>query len=150
MIGELPAGKPNNLLPAVTQSAIGKFGPITVHGNDYSTVDGTCVRDYVHVVDVADAHVKAVEWLMEQEQSLEEHINIGTGKGTSVLEIINTFEQVSNVRLDWVFGPRRKGDVEEIFADASKAYDVLNWRAKKTVKDAVIDAWNWELKLKNG
>ena len=75
LIGELPAGKPNNLLPAVTQSAIGKFGPITVHGNDYSTVDGTCVRDYVHVVDVADAHVKAVEWLMEQEQSLEEHIN---------------------------------------------------------------------------
>lgn len=149
LIGELPTGKPNNLLPVVTQSAIGKLGPITVFGNDYSTVDGTCVRDYVHVVDVADAHVKGIEWLMGQDDSLEEHINIGTGKGTSVLEIINTFEQISNEKLNWDFGPRRTGDVEEIFADASKAQEVLKWQAKKTVKDAVTDAWNWELKLKN-
>ena len=149
LIGELPMGKPNNLLPVVTQSGIGKLGEIVVYGNDYNTVDGTCVRDYVHVVDVANAHVKGLTWLMTQEDSLEEHINIGTGKGTSVLEIIHTFERISNLKLNWKFGDRREGDVEEIFADASKAKRILGWQSNKSVEDAVSDAWNWELKLKN-
>lgn len=149
LIGELPMGKPNNLLPVVAQSGIGKLGEIVVYGNDYSTIDGTCVRDYVHVVDVANAHVKGLAWLMTQDGSLEEHINIGTGKGTSVLEIIHTFERISNKKLNWRFGERRKGDVEEIFADASKAKKILGWQSKKSVEDAVSDAWNWELKLKN-
>lgn len=148
-IGELPNGRPNNLLPAVTQSGIGKLGQIKVHGNDYDTIDGTCVRDYVHVVDVANAHVKGLTWLMKQSSALNEHINIGTGKGTSVLEIIHIFEQVSGVKLDWTFGPRREGDVVEIYADATKAREVLGWQSNKTVEDAVSDAWNWELKLKN-
>ena len=149
LIGELPMGKPNNLLPVVTQSGIGKLGEIVVYGNDYDTIDGTCVRDYVHVVDVANAHVKGLSWLMKQDKSLEEHINIGTGKGTSVLEIIHTFERISNEKLNWRFGERRKGDVEEIYADASKAKNILGWQSNKSVEDAVSDAWSWELKLKN-
>lgn len=149
LIGELPMGKPNNLLPVVTQSGIGKLGEIVVYGNDYDTIDGTCVRDYVHVVDVANAHVKGLSWLMKQDKSLEEHINIGTGKGTSVLEIIHTFERISNEKLNWRFGERRKGDVEEIYADASRAKNILGWQSNKSVEDAVSDAWSWELKLKN-
>ena len=149
LIGELPIGKPNNLLPAVTQTAVGKIAKITVHGNDYNTPDGTCIRDYVHVVDVANAHVKGIEWLQQQPNKLVDNINIGTGKGTSVLEIIHTFEEVSGEKLNWEFGPRRDGDVVEIFADVTKANEVLNWKARKSVKDAVLDAWNWELKLKN-
>jgi UDP-glucose 4-epimerase len=148
LIGELPRGKPNNLMPLVTQSGSGKIGKIIVHGNDYNTLDGTCIRDYVHVVDVANAHVKGLSWLMNQENSLEEYINIGTGKGTSVLEIIHIFERISNTKLNWSFGPRREGDIVEIYADTSKAMEVLAWKSHKTVEDAVSDAWNWELKMK--
>ncbi|MDG1147973.1 MAG: UDP-glucose 4-epimerase GalE [Crocinitomicaceae bacterium] len=150
LIGELPLGSPNNLMPIITQSAVGKFGEIKVYGNDYNTVDGTCVRDYVHVVDVANAHVKGLTWLIEQDHALEEHINIGTGKGTSVLEIIETFERISKTKLNWSFAPRRDGDVAEIYADASKAIQVLGWKSNKTVEQAVSDAWDWELKLKHG
>jgi UDP-glucose 4-epimerase len=148
LIGELPRGKPNNLMPLVTQSGSGKIGKIIVHGNDYNTLDGTCIRDYVHVVDVANAHVKGLSWLMNQDNSLEEYINIGTGKGTSVLEIIHIFERISNTKLNWSFGPRREGDIKEIYADTSKAMEVLAWKSHKTVEDAVSDAWNWELKMK--
>jgi UDP-glucose 4-epimerase len=148
LIGELPRGKPNNLMPLVTQSGSGKIGKIIVHGNDYNTLDGTCIRDYVHVVDVANAHVKGLSWLMNQDNSLEEYINIGTGKGTSVLEIIHIFERISNTKLNWSFGPRREGDIVEIYADTSKAMEVLAWKSHKTVEDAVSDAWNWELKMK--
>jgi UDP-glucose 4-epimerase len=148
LIGELPRGKPNNLMPLVTQSGSGKIGKIIVHGNDYNTLDGTCIRDYVHVVDVANAHVKGLSWLMNQDNPLEEYINIGTGKGTSVLEIIHIFERISNTKLNWSFGPRREGDIVEIYADTSKAMEVLAWKSHKTVEDAVSDAWNWELKMK--
>lgn len=150
LIGEYPIGKPNNLLPVVTQVGIGKLPEIIVNGEDYDTIDGTCVRDYVHVCDLADAHVKGIEWLSSKVDPIVESVNIGTGKGTSILEIIETFENVSNRKLNWKFGPRREGDVVEIYADASKAMDILNWKSSKTVKDAIIDAWNWELKLKNG
>ena len=146
-IGELPIGKPNNLLPAVAQTAIGKIDKITVHGNDYDTTDGPCVRDYIHVTDVANAHVKGIAWLQSQKNSLVENINIGTGQGTSVLEIIHTFEEVSGRKLNWEFGKRREGDVVEIYADVTKSKAILNWEAKKTVKDAVKDAWNWEKRI---
>lgn len=144
LIGELPLGKPNNLLPFVTQTAIGKIDCLTVFGNDYNTEDGTCIRDYIHVIDLVNAHIKGVEWLDNQEKGVYEVLNIGTGKGVSVLEIINTFEHVSGVKLNWKFGPRRSGDVEQIFANSKKANDLINWTAAKSVEDAVRDAWNWE------
>lgn len=147
LIGELPLGKPNNLLPVVTQTAIGKLEAVVVHGNDYDTPDGTCVRDYVHVSDVAEAHVKGLEWLGGQLEGTNEVLNIGRGEGASVLEIIHIFEEISGQNLNWSFGPRRSGDIAEIFADVAKAKQVLGWQAKRTVKDAVIDAWNWEQRL---
>ena len=149
LIGELPIGKPNNLLPVVTQCAIGKIPLITVYGNDYDTIDGTCVRDYIHVLDLANAHVKGIEWLAHENEPLVENVNIGTGKGTSVLEVIETFEEISELKLNWKFGNRRDGDVVEIFADVTKSSNLLNWKATRTAKDAIIDSWNWELKLKN-
>ena len=149
LIGELPIGKPNNLLPVVTQCAIGKIPSITVNGNDYDTIDGTCVRDYIHVLDLANAHVKGVEWLAQQENPIVENVNIGTGKGTSVLEVIETFEEISGLKLNWKFGERRAGDVVEIFADVTKSFNLLNWKSNLSARDAIIDSWNWELKLKN-
>lgn len=146
LIGEFPLGKPNNLLPYITQTAIGKLEKLTVFGNDYPTTDGTCIRDYIHVVDLAAAHVKAISFLESQTGCLET-INVGTGKGSSVLEIIQAFEKETGQKLNWAFGPRREGDVTEIFANATKAKNVLGWKANLTIKDAVIDAWNWEKKL---
>lgn len=147
LIGEFPIGRPNNLLPFVTQTAIGKQDVLTVFGNDYPTPDGTCIRDYIHVCDLADAHVKAVDFLMEQNGGILENVNIGTGKGTSVKEIIETFIQEIGVDLNWKFGPRREGDVIEIFANAEKAEKLLGWKAALTIKDALVDAWNWEKHL---
>jgi len=149
LIGEFPIGQPTNLLPYITQTAIGKLNQLTVFGNDYDTPDGTCIRDYIHVCDLAEAHVKGIEWLAKQKGSLSEAINIGTGKGTSVLEIIHTFEKVSELTLNWEYGNRRNGDVEEIYANVEKSSQLLNWKPTKTVKDAIFDAWNWELKLNN-
>jgi len=146
LIGEFPIGKPNNLMPYITQTAIGKLEKLTVFGNDYPTNDGTCIRDYIHVVDLASAHVKAVSFLESQSGCLET-INIGTGKGSSVLEIISAFVEEVGVDLNWTFGPRREGDVTEIYANAQKAKNILGWEAKKTIKDAITDAWNWEIKL---
>lgn len=147
-IGELPQGKPNNLLPFVTQTAMGKHEKLTVFGNDYPTEDGTCIRDYIHVVDLAKAHVKAINFLEKKFEGLNEAINIGTGKGTSVLEIIQKFEKISNQNLNWQFGDRRAGDVVEIFANAKKSKDLLKWEAELTVDNAIRDAWNWENALK--
>ena len=149
LIGEFPIGKPNNLLPFVTQTGIGKQAELTVFGNDYPTVDGTCVRDYIHVVDLAKAHVKAIHFLSEQADGLIEAVNIGTGNGTSILEVINLFEKIANQSLNWKFGPRRPGDVIEIYADASKANRLLNWQAEYSISDAIEHAWNWEKMNKN-
>ena len=107
------------------------------------------MRDYIHVVDLADAHVKGIKWLESCQSALVEKVNIGSGKGTSVLEVINSFEEISELKLNWKFGDRRAGDVVEIFADVRKSFQLLKWKANKTAKDAIIDAWNWELKLKN-
>jgi UDP-glucose 4-epimerase len=144
LIGEFPIGRPNNLLPFVTQTAIGKQDILTVFGNDYPTPDGTCVRDYIHVSDLANAHVKAVDFLMESKSGLLENINIGTGKGTSVKEIIQAFVKETGVVLNWKYGPRREGDVVEIYANVTKAEKLLGWKTDLTIIDAVRDAWNWE------
>jgi UDP-glucose 4-epimerase len=144
LIGEFPIGRPNNLLPFVTQTAIGKQDILTVFGNDYPTQDGTCIRDYIHVSDLANAHVKAVDFLMENKSGLLENINIGTGKGTSVKEIIQAFVKETGVVLNWKYGPRREGDVVEIYANVTKAEKLLGWKADLTIIDAVRDAWNWE------
>ena len=148
-IGELPLGIPTNLVPYITQTAIGKLEQLTVFGNDHDTPDGSCIRDFIHVTDLADAHIKGLEWLRKQEQPLYDVTNIGTGKGASVLEIIHTFEEVNGIRLNWKFGPRRAGDVSRIYADVSKANQQLGWHAKKTLEDCMKDAWNWEQKLAN-
>ena len=144
LIGEFPLGRPNNLLPFVTQTAIGKQDTLTVFGNDYPTPDGTCIRDYIHVCDLANAHVKAVDFLTEKKSGLIENINIGTGTGTSVKEIIQAFVKETGVVLNWQYGPRRVGDVVEIFANAAKAEKLLGWKSELTIVDAVRDAWNWE------
>lgn len=147
LIGELPIGTPTNLFPFITQSAIGKLPPILVHGNDYATPDGTCVRDYIHVMDLAVAHTKGLQWLDSHDQAVCEVVNVGTGQGASVLEIIYTFEEITGGLLKWQFGPRRPGDVPQIYADATKALEMLGWNAEYSIKDAVRDAWNWEQKL---
>ena len=146
-IGEFPLGRPNNLLPFITQTAAVKQDFLTVFGNDYPTRDGTCIRDYIHVMDLAEAHVKALGFLGDHKKGCLEAVNIGTGKGTSVLEIISCFEEVSRCKLNWSFGPKREGDVVEIFANCDKASNLLGWKAKRSTNDAVIDAWNWELFL---
>lgn len=148
LIGEYPLGKPNNLLPYVTQTGIGKLSKLTVFGNDYPTEDGTCIRDYIHVVDLAKAHVRAIEFLEKHKVGLNEVVNIGTGKGTSVLEVIQKFEKISNQKLNWEFGPRRPGDVMEIYANVEKSLELLSWKAELTVDDAIEHAWNWENQLK--
>lgn len=145
LIGELPNGTPNNLLPYITQTAIGKLQKLTIFGKDYSTKDGTCIRDYIHVCDVAEAHVKALTF---QSKSLLHFFNIGTGKGTSVLELVNTFIEVSGVRFNFIFGDRRPGDTIEIFANANLAKEQLNWVAKRNINEALKDAWAWELAIK--
>lgn len=147
LIGELPVGKPNNLLPYVTQTAIGKQNELTVFGEDYPTPDGTCIRDYIHVCDLAEAHVKAILLLQQKESNFIDQVNIGTGKGTSVLEIINSFERLTGEKLNWKYGPRREGDVVEIYANVSKSLELLNWKCKYTLEDAIEHAWTWEKNL---
>lgn len=148
LIGELPQGIPNNLVPYITQTAKGIREMLTVHGSDYDTSDGTCVRDYIHVVDLAKAHVNAISWLLKQEKKVCEAFNLGTGKGSSVLEIINTFEEVNDLKLNYKIGPRREGDVVQIWADPSKAKEVLNWQCEYSVKDALMHSWKWEQNIK--
>ena len=148
-IGELPLGAPQNLVPFITQSAAGIQGPITIFGNDYPTKDGTCIRDYIHVMDLADAHVVALKHLnILSDSTYFDVFNVGTGKGTSVLEIIQAFERVNNVSLSYSIGERREGDVVEAYADTEKINKTIGWQASKTLDDSLISAWNWEKKLR--
>lgn len=147
LIGELPLGIPSNLVPFVTQTAAGLRDQLTIFGDDYNTPDGTNVRDYIHVVDLAKAHVKTLEYL-NGKSNFYDFINVGTGKGTSVLEIVKTFEKVSGQKLNFKIGTRRSGDVEQIYASVDKSKEVLNWQTELTVEDALRDAWNWQKKLK--
>jgi len=141
-IGEFPQGVPNNILPYMTQTACGILPQLTVFGSDYPTPDGTCIRDYVHVSDLAEAHISALRH-MDQFSNLE-IFNIGTGKGTSVLELIAAFENATGKQLNWTFGPKRVGDVVEIYADTTLAAEKMNWKASRTIDQAVKDAWKWE------
>ncbi len=145
LIGELPLGKPQCLVPLITQSAVGKIGPLVVNGIDYDTPDGSPVRDYIHVVDVAQAHLKAIERIESGAmQKNHEIINIGTGKGTSVLEAIKTFENTTGVKVDYKIGPRRKGDIEKLWADVSLSEKMLGFKARYGLEDMMRSAWRWE------
>ncbi len=148
-LGELPQGVPNNLLPYLTQTVNGIREELTVHGDNYAnTNDGTCVRDYIHVVDLANAHVKALDWLNHKNEPLVETFNIGTGLGNSVLEVITTFEKVNQVKVNYKIGPRREGDVEQIYANSSKANQVLGWNCQYSLADSLKHSWAWEKNIK--
>ena len=147
LIGENPKDVPQNLVPYLTQSALGKVPELVVHGKDYPTPDGTCIRDYIHVVDLAHAHVAALDYLNNEENTLPFTVfNIGTGKGNSVLEVIESFNRVAKTQLKYSFGPRRKGDIISAYASIDKAKKVLNWRPKHSLDDAIRSAWKWEKK----
>jgi UDP-glucose 4-epimerase len=143
--GELSLTKPNNLVPFITQTAIGKLDCLTIFGDDYETRDGTCVRDYVHVSDIANAHVLALQALLKGEvKKAHEIINLGTGVGVTVLEAINAFEKVSGEKLNFKIGDRREGDVASIYANNEKASTILNWSPKMNLDDMMLSAWKWE------
>jgi len=149
LIGELPLGKPENLVPAITQTAIGKLKQLTVNGDDYPTRDGSCVRDYIHVCDIAHAHILALQHLIDNKNTSPcEVFNLGTGEGVTVLEVIHSFERVAGVKLNYVIGPRRPGDVVAVYANNSLAKSVLNWVPKFSLDEMMLSAWKWELKLK--
>ena len=146
-IGELPLGIPNNLVPFITQTAAGWREQLTVFGNNYNTPDGTCIRDYIHVVDLALAHVKALEYLDKTDLNYDV-FNIGTGKGSTVLEVIKAFEETTDQKLNYKIGNRRSGDIEKVWADCTKANNGLGWQAKFDIKQMMLDAWNWQIRLK--
>lgn len=148
LIGEDPNGIPNNLMPYITQVAVGKREKLFVYGGDYKTVDGTGVRDYIHVLDLATGHLAALKKLSENPGLVI--YNLGTGKGTSVLELVHAFESANGVKIPYVIAPRRPGDVDENFADATKALKEMNWEATHTIEDCCRDSWNWQKNNPNG
>ncbi|MEN9578291.1 MAG: UDP-glucose 4-epimerase GalE [Pseudomonadota bacterium] len=148
LIGELPIGAPENLVPYITQTAAGIREQLTVFGDDYDTPDGTCVRDYIHVVDLAKAHVSALNWLSRRNDTPNnEVLNVGTGRGTSVLQAIAAFEQAAGKKLNYRIGPRRPGDVVETYANVDKSQSTLEWKCELTTLDAMRDAYNWQASL---
>jgi UDP-glucose 4-epimerase len=149
-IGELPIGVPQNLVPFITQTAIGLRKELSVYGGDYPTNDGTCVRDYIHVVDLAKAHVVALQRLLNRQNVDKiETFNLGTGTGSSVLEVINTFEKVSGQKLAYKIVDRREGDITSAFANTDKANNILGWKTQSTLEEAIASAWKWEQKVRN-
>ena len=144
LIGDCSADKPANLVPIICEVAKEVREKLIVNGNDYNTIDGSCVRDYIHVVDLARSHVAALQYLIKNPK--QEVFNIGTGKGLSVLEAVQCFEKANNTKINYEIGPRRDGDIEEIFSDNTKAERLLNWKAEILLEQAMKDAWNWELK----
>ncbi len=148
LIGELPIGIPNNLVPFITQTAAGKRDCLSIFGNDYDTPDGTCIRDYIYVVDLAKAHVTALNRILEEKNAANgEVFNLGTGNGVSVLEVIQSFERVSGKKLNYRFAPRREGDITSIWSDCALANNVLGWKAEKNLDEMMLSAWNWEQHL---
>jgi UDP-glucose 4-epimerase len=148
-IGEMPIGKSQNLVPAITQTAIGKLPKMLVYGSDYPTRDGSCIRDYVHVCDIANAHTLSLKYLEEKKNNgLCEVFNLGTGNGVSVLEAIKAFEKVSGVKLNYAIGPRRAGDIVSIYANNDLAKKVLGWSPKYSLDEMMATAWEWEQKIK--
>ena len=149
LIGELPNGVPQNLLPFVTQTAVGLRKELQVFGKDYNTPDGSCIRDYIYVVDLAKAHVKAVERMLSgKAEEQVEVFNLGTGRGLSVLEILNTFMQVTGVNIPYQIVGRREGDIEQVWAKPDKANNVLGWKADTPIEDVLLSAWNWEQRIR--
>ncbi len=149
-IGELPLGTPQNLVPFITQTAAGLRDQLSVFGDDYPTEDGSCIRDYIHVVDLAKAHVVALERLLKNRNSNQfETFNIGTGKGSSVLEVVNAFEKITQQKLNYKIVDRRVGDVISVYADTKKANEVLGWKAENSMEDSLLSSWNWEKKVRN-
>ena len=149
LLGELPNGVPQNLVPFLTQTAIGIREKLSVFGNDYDTPDGSCIRDYINVVDLAKAHVVAMNRIMEHKQEERvEVFNIGTGRGLSVLELINAFEASTGVKLNYQIVGRRAGDIEKVWANPDRANKVLGWKAEETIEDTLRSAWNWQLRLR--
>jgi UDP-glucose 4-epimerase len=147
-IGELPLGTPQNLVPYITQTAIGRRDHLSVFGDDYPTTDGTCIRDYIHVMDLAEAHVVALERLMSSKTDTNfEVFNLGTGIGSSVLEVVNAFKSASGEKLNYSIVDRRAGDVVAAYADTEKANKILGWKAKRSLEQALKDAWTWEKSL---
>ncbi len=147
LIGELPLGVPNNLVPYITQTAAGLRDKLSIFGNDYDTPDGTCIRDYIHVVDLAKAHVAALEYAESKPHGLYEIFNLGSGQGNSVLEVVKTFEEVSSTALSYTFAPRRAGDVVQVYADVNKSQEIMGWKTELSLAAALKDAWNWEKTL---
>lgn len=148
IIGELPIGKPNNLIPFVTQTAAGIHQELIVFGDDYDTRDGTCIRDYIDVIDLADAHILALERLFELQHSYEV-FNLGTGNGSTILEVIQAFEGINQVKLPYRIGTRRAGDVIKIYADNTKSKEILGWQPTTPLAESLKNAWNWQQKLKS-
>ena len=150
LIGELPNGVPMNLIPFVTQTAIGIRQELKIFGNDYQTEDGTCIRDYIYVVDLAKAHVKAMERVLDVDGTdAVEIFNIGTGRGLSTLEVVEGFERATGVKLNWRYAPRREGDIEKVWGNVDKANKVLGWKAEADINDVLRSAWKWQLKLRD-
>ncbi len=147
-IGEDPQGIPNNLMPYISQTAIGKRACLTIFGDDYDTPDGTCLRDYIHVCDLAEGHVKAVDY--SDENKGVEIINLGTGIPYSVLDIVHAFEKANDLKLNYQIGPRREGDLAIVYANADKAKKLLNWQASRNLEDMCRDTWNWQKQNPNG
>ena len=148
LMGELPIGTPNNLVPYITQTAAGKREKLTVFGNDYDTPDGSNIRDFIHVVDLAIGHVKAMEYLNKlAPKNHYEAFNLGTGKGVSVLQLVDEFQKVTGVKLNYSIGPRRPGDVEKVYADPSRVNAGLNWKTKYSISEALLHAWEWEKRV---
>ena len=147
-IGEIPIDKPNNLVPYITQTAIGKLEQLCVYGNDYNTRDGSCIRDYIHVCDIAHAHTLALQYLVNKRNDSNcEVFNLGSGIGVSVKEAIDAFEKVSLQKLNYVIGERRAGDVAAVYADNTNATTQLGWQCQYSLDDAMLSAWNWEKKM---
>lgn len=148
IIGEMPNGVPQNLIPYVTQTAMGIREQLKVFGNDYDTVDGTCIRDYIYVVDLAKAHVKAMTRVLDTDSDKLEVFNVGTGTGVTTKQIVDAFEKSTGVKLNWAFAPRRSGDIEKVWANPEKANNVLGWKAETSLEDTLKSAWNWQVKLR--
>ena len=149
LIGELPKGIPDNLVPYITQTAAGIIEGLSVFGKDYNTHDGTAIRDYIHVEDLAKAHLKAFNFLNDSEdKNIYEFFNVGTGIGYSVLDVINSFENINNLKLNYSFKDRRDGDIEQIYSDVIKSKKVLKWESERTLDDMMSSAWKWQKNLK--
>ena len=149
LLGEDPSGNPNNIFPIILNVAIGNDHLLEIYGSDWDTSDGTCIRDYIHVMDVAEGHIKTFEYLLNNNAQFL-NLNIGTGKGTSVLELVNTFEQINNLKVPFKFSERRKGDLKKVIADSSLSFSLLGWRPKRSTKEMCRDGWKWKISNPDG